>query len=62
MEPLSSGKRQILLHRKELLEQQIKELNAKPIGKSNASAVFRKQDLTALARKIVLINERLYGK
>ncbi len=59
MEQLPEIERLKLLKRRKELENQIVALNAQPPGKSEASKTFRKIDLQALARKMVLIDKKL---
>lgn len=59
MKQLSEIERLKLLKARKELENQIIALKAQPPGKSNASKVFRQEDLTKLAHKMVLIDTKL---
>lgn len=56
---MTEAERQKLLSDRAKLEQQIRDLKASPVGKSNAAAQGRIEDLTKLARKMVLIDQKL---
>lgn len=56
---MNNTEREKLLAQRAKLEDQIRDLRTQPVGKSNAAAAGRVEDLTKLAHKIVLIDKKL---
>lgn len=56
---ISEEQRQALLQKRAELERQITELASTPVGRSQAAARFRAEDLTKLAKKITAIDKKL---
>ncbi len=56
--PASEEKIKLLAER-DKLENQLKELNASSLGRSEAALNARKEDLLAIAKKIVQIDKKL---
>lgn len=56
---LTEAQRTKLLAKRVSIEDEIRQLNAKPVGPSNAAKQFRQQDLLALAKKIKAIDKKL---
>lgn len=54
-----SADREKLLKERDKLEAQIKALKAAPLSNSNAARQGRQEDLLKLARKMVLIDQKL---
>lgn len=56
---LTEAQRTKLLAQRATVEQQVKDLAAKPVGPSDAAKRFRQEDLIALAKKIKGIDKKL---
>lgn len=56
---LTSEERSKLLHQRDVLIDQIKELSGQPLSRSEAAKRGRQEDLTALAKKVTAIDKKL---